>query len=181
MPLVAPAYLYCTVGDTEAILSVDGVALRLDDTTFGAPTAAERAYLSDIIIPWATSRVNIYLLGRYGAVQLSESYVANDCTAIIATRRLCQRRGNPVPETIMELYKEVMELLVAIKANTLSLEDVPERTSGSIAWSNVHHSRHTLRRNRVQRPISEQTTPVRSESSPDLLADRVGPEMYWLP
>jgi hypothetical protein len=179
MALTAPPYVYCSQGDVEAILSIEGVESRLDDDQSGTVSPTESGYLNATIIPWATSWVNIYLMGRYDAAMLATSYVANDCTATRAARRLCQRRGNPVPESLAELFKEVQQLLADIKANKLSLEDVPERTSGSISWRNVHHSRHLLRRNRVQQPISERTTPARPVT-PDLLANYVGPELYWL-
>ena len=173
---------YCTRGDLEAILAVDGIDLRVDDNQGGTVSATEETYVT-AAINWATARVNIYLLGRYSATQLAQSYVCNDFTAIIAAHKLARRRGNPAPQSLQESYEESIEMLKQIKANELSLEDVPERTSGSISWRNIHHSRHMLRRNRVQRPISEQTSPQGAGAptiTPDVPADYYGPELYWL-
>jgi hypothetical protein len=178
VPLTAPAYLYCTQGDVEAIYGVAGVSLRLDDDETGVLTAVELAYLNATIIPWATSRVNIYLMGRYDAAALSSSFAVNDFTAIFAALKLSRRRGNPAPEAIKELYDEAVGLLKEIKANQMSLEDVPERTTGSISWRNIHHSRHMLRRNRVERLISERTTPSMPVTT-DLPSEYAGSELYW--
>lgn len=172
-------YVYCTQGDVEAELSINGVELRLDDDLSGTVSATELANLVTALIGWATARVNLFLLGRYDAAQLAQSWVVNDITTIFVCYRLCRRRGNPAPSSIVELYQEAKELLQSLKESKLSLEDVAERTSGAPMWRNIHHSRHLLRRNRVQEPISEQTRPDRPITT-DLPAKFAGPEVYWL-
>lgn len=168
----------CTQGDVEAVLSADGLTLDLDDDETGANSATELTYLTHFI-RWASARLRMYLGGRYDDADLSKSWAVNEMAAIMVAVRCSRRRGNPASESLIEAYGETMELVRQIKAYQMSLEDVAERTSGSISWRNIRHSRHTLRRSRVERPISE-GTPPQGKIVPDLAADYVGPELYWL-
>lgn len=173
------AGVYCTMGDVEAVLSTEGLTLRMDDDEGGTATDAEIEKSYTVFARWAAARIRMYLGGRYDEAELARSWAVNEFASILTAKRCCMRRGNPVPESIKEAFDETMELLKGIKANEMALEDVPERTSNSPSYRNIRHSRHTLRRNRVERPISEQT-PSQRPVVPDLAADYVGPELYWL-
>ncbi len=180
MPPTPQAYVYCTQGDVEAVLSANGLSLSLDDNQTGTLDPTELGYLNDNIIPWATSRVNMYLLGRYDAADLATSFSVNDFTAIFAARRVRTRRGNPCPKSLQEVYEETVELLKDLKSAKLGLEEIAERTSGAIAWHNIHHARYQLRRSRVQSQISERTPGQGLPASTDLPANYFGAENYWL-
>jgi hypothetical protein len=171
------AAVYCTQGDVEAVLSVEGLSLRMDDDQSGTVVDPEANF--NVFARWAGGRIKMYLGGRYDDAELARSWAVNEFASIMVAKRYCMRRGNPVPDSIKEAFDETMELLKEIKANQMSLEDVPERTSNSPSYRNIRHSRHTLRRNRVERPISEKTPPQGSIVV-DLAADYVGPELYWL-
>lgn len=178
MAATAPTTLYCTQQDVEAILSTDGVQLRLDDDQSGVTDSAESAYMTQYI-GWATARLNMYLMGRYDAADLAQSYAVNEFAAIMVAQRICRRRGNPAANSIQELYEESIELLKQIKAGVMGLEDVAERTSGAPFWDNIRHTRHALRRTRVERPISEQTQRQQpSVTVDDQSANYVGPEIW---
>lgn len=174
--MAAPSILYCSQTDVETLLAVDGLSLRLDDDQTGTLSATETAYLTRII-GWVTARLNMYLLGRYDAANLETSFAVNEFAAIMVAQRVSRRRGNPAAKAIQELYEEVIEMLEQIKAGSLGLEDVAERTSGAPFWDNIRHTRHTLRRTRVERPISEKT-PRQTPPVYDQSAEWTGPEVW---
>ncbi len=178
MAATAPTTLYCTQSDVETILSVEGLSLRLDDPQDGVVDAEDLAYLTTFI-GWATARLNMYLMGRYDAAELGASFQVNEFCALMVAFRISKRRGNPAPESLKEAYDETIELLKLIKAGSMALEDVAERTSGAPFWDNMRHTRHSLRRTRVERPISEQT-PRQSPTVTidDQSANYVGPETW---
>lgn len=167
---------YTTADDIKALLSDDGVNLRLDDDNSGAINAAELTRLTTYAINYATSKINDHAIPRYDAADLATSWTICEWATIIAARWLCARRMNPIPESLQALYDEVREELKALRDGSYTLGDISERVSSAPAWSNVRVSVHyRLRRIRVQRPISEQT-PRRIAPNADRAADIMGPE-----
>lgn len=154
-PSAATTYLYCVAADVENILSVDGDTGRLDDDDSGSLSATESGYLTRAI-QWATARVNLYLLGKYPAVDLAQSWIVNQYASIVAAYLVCSRRGNSAPASLKALYEETMEDLKQLRAGEIQLPDTAMRTAAWPAWSNVNVSvLYTIKRVRVQKPISE--------------------------
>lgn len=152
--------LYCTRADVEAILSQEGVELRLDDDGSGQVASTELARLTTQGINYASSRVNFYCLAKYEASELAKSWLVNEWATIIAARWLCSRRGNSPPESLENLYEQVLEDLKGIRSDEAQIPDIGPRDAAWPAWSNISFdTRYQLRRLRVERPISEQTTP----------------------
>lgn len=150
----SPTTVYCTEADVDMLLSTSGTLSRADDDDTGHRTATESGYVTKAIA-WATGRCNLYLTA-YPFNQLANSYLVNQYCAIIAAYILSCRRGDPVAGSLADLYEEVMEDLKGIKAGNLQLPDVGLRSGAWPAWSNVTVTvLDTIRRVRVQRPISE--------------------------
>ena len=166
---------YCVQGDIEALLSVNGLMLGMNDSETGGISPTELGYLTNQGINYATARINDYCAGRYDQDQLATSWTINDFATVLAARWVRLRRGNPVPSSLDELYKEVMENLKEVKRGAYSLEDLQERVSGAPLWSNIRVTLHDLRRVRVEMPISEQT-PYRVAPVQDQTANYLGPE-----
>lgn len=175
----ALATQYCTRSDVESVLSVAGVALRLDDDQNATESATETAYLTTQGLNWATSKVNDYCEGRYDIADLAANWTVNEWASILAARWLCLRRCNPIPESVQALYEEAVEQLQQVKAGQYDLGDAAERTTKGPAWSNLRLSLHRVRKLRVERPISEKTPPKPAGNrTTDYEAEFVGPETY---
>src|SRR5262245_10706032 len=96
MPTAAPAlielpYAYCTREDVDALLSLEGVHLRLDDDMNDVLSDTERALLELALITgrgihYATTRVNYYCETRYSPAVLQTSWMVNDWATTIAAR-----------------------------------------------------------------------------------------------
>lgn len=154
-PSSSLTYTYCTEADVQTLLSVVGEETRLDDDISGSLSATESGYLTKIIA-WATSRCNLYLLTKYPAGDLAESWIVNDWCTIIATYIVCCRRGNPPAGAIKQMYEQTLEDLKAIKTGELVLPDTALRQAAWPAWSNISFADvYPLRKIRVQRQISE--------------------------
>lgn len=153
----ALAYQYATQSDVEALLSIDGLAGRVDDLATGTINATEQGYIASAI-NWATARVNQFCLGLYAAADLANSWIVNNWTVVLAARWLSCRRGNPPPGSFDDLYKEVLEDLKDVRAGRANLPDIGLRTAAWPAWSNVRvDCLYSLRKIRVERPISERS------------------------
>lgn len=165
-------YLYTTRADIDALLSSDGVDLRLDDNAGGSVSATELAYLTTQGINYATDRVNNYLMGRYAPVNLYASWTVADWTTILAARWLCSRRGNDVPKSLERMYKETVEEMEEVRTGAMALAAIEEYVINAPAWSNVRVTPHSrMKRLRVERPLSERTAPGFSRRNVDYYAD----------
>ena len=170
MAPAALSTLYCTEEDLQNLLSEEGERLRLDDQGDGYLNALERTALTKAI-SYATTRVNFYCQPLYATADLSTSWLANEWATIIATRWLCTRRGNPCPDSIQKMYDEALEDLQAVKAGSHQIPDLGYRNVAWPAWSNVTvRPEYHYRKQRVQRPISEQT-PTQYPQAPDWQAE----------
>lgn len=157
MAPTALTYTYCTEADLQALLSEQGTLNRVDDNGDNAQSATETGYL-DKSISWATDKLNFYLLARYAADKLATSWVVNQWAVIFAARWLSQRLGNQPPGTINELYDEAIEDLKLVHSGTYEIPGIGTREVMWPAWSNVRvDTLYTLRKIRVERPISEKT------------------------
>lgn len=159
MAPVAPTYTYTDREHMNSMLSAEGVDLRLDDDADGTVEAEELAYLTDRIISTATEKINYYLSARYAPIQLKDSYWVWEVCTVVASRMLCARRGNPVPESLELLWDEAKEELNLIRQNKAQVPRVKRRETSAPAWSNmVVNQRYYFRKIRVQRGISEKST-----------------------
>lgn len=167
--------LYCSSDDVDALLSQEGVDLRLDDDESDAISATEETRLTTWALNYATSRVNDYALGRYLAANLDNNWTVNHWATVIAARYLCVRRGNPLPKSIAELYKEVMADLKALKAGEYQLGDIAERVLNSPSWSNLRHDGRYLRKKTRKESQMSERTPDRVPAAKDIPGEVIAP------
>lgn len=149
--------LYTSADEINDILSENAVELRLDDDDSESIDVDEQLRLTHILSK-ATAKCNLYLLERYAATQLADSWQVHHWASVIGARLLCLRRANPVPESLEAEYDEAIEEMSMVKANELSLGDIPQRENDQMAFSNTTvDQRYQTRRVRVQRPISDRS------------------------
>ena len=153
----APAVLYCTPSDLDAILSQVGEADRYDDDNSGVLEANEVA-VRNTFIAWATARVNMKTAHLYDKQDMGNSVWVNYVTAVIAAYMTCGRRTNPVPATLAQWYKEAMADLDLVHKAQLAIDDIGYRDVAWPAWSNIRSDpSYRLKQARVERKISEQS------------------------
>lgn len=108
---------------------------------------------------FATARIKLYCCNIYDDSSLVNSWSVNQWAITIAAHWLATRLYRAAPEQIQVAYLEAMEELKAVKNGELSIEDIGTRTSAWPFLSNVTvDPTYTVRKVRVEWPISEQTT-----------------------
>jgi|SRR6185312_6155742 len=110
-PLGAPSLnvVYCSVAEIEAIYSIFGVNVRLDDDQDGYGEVNVGA-----VIEQASSMMNRYLLKRYAPAVIATSTWAKWCCATFGAVLLARRRGNEVPASLEDERESYRETLDAI-------------------------------------------------------------------
>jgi hypothetical protein len=169
MPLALDT-LFCTRADVEAMASVYGVDLMLEDYEEASPTATEEAYL-DKMIQWGCAEVYRYLGKKYDADQLALSWEVNEWATICVLRRVRSRRGNSPPAIIQELYEQAVVDMKEIGWGEGTLPDIAERSVDTPSVSNIRvDTRYGNKKIRVQRPLSD-PRPLPGRKNRDIEAD----------
>lgn len=154
--VAALSYTYAVQADIEQHISVLGLKLRLDDDSDGVLSTAEQAGLTDAIDE-ATETINYYCNNKYAASQLATSRFINRACMILATYRICTRRLNPVPESLIEDAAKVEEMLKEIRDKSALIPGLPLRR---ILAPTMSHTRlvpiYSFRVIRVERQNSSQ-------------------------
>lgn len=164
-------YTYATEADIQALLGLDGSTSRVDDDGTGDQSVAEAAYMAKAI-QWATDKCNFYLLSRYADVDLARSWVVNNWCVICAAKWLSSRRGNPIIASVSTAYEEAIEDMKAVHRGDFEVPGIGNRDNQWPLWSNVRVDvTYTLRKIRVERPISERTAQP-GRGNIDRVADR---------
>lgn len=155
-------YLYTSYDEVCDLASSNGVQLRLDDDQSGTLTNAETERLSIQGVNKATAKCNLYLLERYTAIQLKESWQVHEWATTYAAVWLCRRRFNSVPKSLMDAWADALEEMQAVHDREMSLGDIAETESDQPTLSNMTlDGRYHLKQQRVQRPISsKRSTPL---------------------
>jgi hypothetical protein len=107
----------------------------------------------DDCINQATEEIDLYARQRYDQAQLATSTLINRWSVVIAARFLCQRRGNPVPDSIESEWLRIADptdgLLLLISKGKRQLPGIPLRADLRPTWSNLavdrRYQRSTIR------------------------------------
>lgn len=174
---VALSVLYATQQDVEALLSAEGVELRLDDDGTGTVNATELAYLTVQALSYGTDRVNYYCLPRYSdPAELAKSWIVNEWATVCAGRWLCSRRTNPLPESIEKLFAGAVEEMKAVQAGAAQVPGIGLGDAAWPVWDNLNvDPRYRVRKARVERRLSEKRPDGRRQYT-DHFVDVLGPE-----
>ena len=148
---LATITLYCSQTNVEQILSANGVTLRLDDSGDGTVSAAEQLAM-DFALADAAETCNFYLWPKYSPSWLATSNWVNVRASWLATYALCDRRGNPCPESLEDRAEKVLEELERVHSGSHLLPGVPLRWAMAPVYSNVRADpRYEYRVLRVER------------------------------
>ncbi len=96
--------MFCTISDLESLLSPLGVMLFSDHDRDGLRD-------DDVVIDCierATAELIGLLRPLYETDQLAQSRLVSHWCAVLASYYLCQRRGNPVPDSLAQEYSHIL-------------------------------------------------------------------------
>lgn len=140
---------YCTTDDVKHILTTEGV----DWLTIDQEIDAEDVLAKNI--ERATVRIDQYVSGKYEPSVLASNMWVKWAAAVIASRYIAMRGGNPVPTGIQQQYDENEAFLKDVAAGVADIPGASRPRVGGIAMSNmVVDSRYPERKLRVLSGIS---------------------------
>lgn len=115
------ANTYCTEADIQRLFSAAGVLAFSDHDQDGV---ADTGVVDDCI-NHASQEIDLYCRRRYDAAGLASSPLITRWTTVLATAYLCERRGNPVPESLAKEAARILEeLLPKVASGELSLPGI---------------------------------------------------------
>jgi phage gp36-like protein len=128
---------YCTVTELRRYLSAQGVTDFADHNQDGA---ADSQVVADSI-NWATQEIDMLALMRYSVTGLTGSNIIGKWCIVMSAYFLCQRRANPVPNSILNEFERITGmpdgLLTKISDGRMQLPGVPLRADLSPSFSNL--------------------------------------------
>lgn len=159
------AYAYCTQTDLETKFSSYGVTAFSDHDDTGSTNET----VVDNCIDEASSEVDMYCSRFYTSAILAESRWINHACVTIALKLLCECRGNPVPDSLMNRYTEIIAKLERLRDGLDQLPDSALRSDLRPGFSNISiDRRYRFSRARVNKTSStqrESTLPIKSAES----------------
>lgn len=156
MTLISPAY--CSQAEVERFFSAQGVTAFSDHDGDGNNDAE----VVNDCINQATEELNLYCQQWYTPAVLDTSTLINRWCVVLATKFLCERRGNPVPDSVQQEFERIAAKLEQILAGTLKIPGLAMRDDMRPSMSNLTVDR---RYNRSQIRV----TPQNSTDSPTRL------------
>lgn len=159
MPAVPVSPVYTTKEEISRLISQAGLNLRVSDLN-GADL---EAYWTELIEE-ATETVNQYCSWTYDRNDLAGSRWVRSRTTWIAVVLLCRRRGNPVPDSFLQRYDEILEELELVRLGLLLIPGLPLTSDLLPAMSNLRTDyRFYSRKIRVNPSISVGRTSGRQD------------------
>lgn len=122
-----------------------------------------------------TAKVMRFCQTLYDVADMASSWSCWNWATIIAAHWFCCRRGNPVPETLMNLYLESLEELNAVKNQEMVIEDIGYRNEVMPTWSALRIDRRfSVKQLRTVAIQSSRNKPQFPRAN-DLAAQIIGP------
>jgi phage gp36-like protein len=143
---------YCTEAEITRFFGADGVLNNADND---GDDAADAEVVNDCINQ-ATMEINLYAQQRYAPADLATDTLINRWATVIATRFLCQRRGNTVPASIESEWERVELKLERIAAGLLQLPGLALRSDMRPSMTNLEIDRRH-RNNKIRRTPTNST------------------------
>jgi hypothetical protein len=150
MPVETLTYTYTSEDEIKRLASVSGVNLRTSDLV-GSNTTD---YWTELVAD-ATDIVNQYVLGLYEEIDLADNRWVRTRASWIGLTQLCRRRGNPVPDSVLQRYEEIIEELLQVRDGFMQIPRLPTRADIVPVMSNLRvDDRYLSRKLRVNPNIS---------------------------
>lgn len=124
---------YTTLALMQRMFSPDGVLAFSDHDESGI---SDTDVVEDCI-DQASAEVDLYCRGRYSESGLAGARIIQRWATVLAVAFLCERRGNPVPESIAKEAERILEKLQQIQEGKLDLPGVAFGNDLRPAFSNL--------------------------------------------
>jgi len=109
--------------------------------------------ISDVVdqcINWARAEIVNRARNWYTAAALATSTTVNEWTTVLACYRLCQKRGNSIPESMLAEVEYIRGILKELQDGTYILAGIDPAYDGRPAVSNIEIVRgYVYRKSRV--------------------------------
>lgn len=147
---------YTTQAKIERLFSSLGVRYYSDHDETGV---TDTDVVTDCISQ-SDGEIDLYCRGRYSEAGLSGSTLIERWSTILATCYLCERRGNPVPDSLAKEADRIYERLEKIQTGAMQLPGVAFGQDLRPAFSNLTvDRRYRYSKIRVTTPNSSNQTP----------------------
>ncbi len=164
---LATITLLCSQSDVEHYFSARAVKLHLDDNADGIVDAGEQAAMTDALTE-AAETIYYYCYQIYSPAALATSNLVNRMATHFAGYRLAGRKGNPIPETVVEDVAKDEERLKEVRDANGRLPGVPLRRILAPIVDNIRvDPRYNFRCIRVERNQSSQHNQTGQRVNPD--------------
>lgn len=128
-----PLTTYCVEADLERYLSAQGVIAFADHDSDGD---SDTGVVNDCIAQ-AAEEINLYANQYYSAAALATSTLIVRWATVLASAFLCQRRGNPVPDSLQAEFTRIMETLERIRKGEMRIPGIAWKSDFRPTVSNV--------------------------------------------
>lgn len=160
------AYPYTTQAEMERKFSEAGVLSFSDHDENGTE---DTDVVADAINE-ATAEIDLYCSQRYAQADLQGSTIINRWATIFAIVFLCENRGNPPPERLLDRMEFIYERLEKIREGAMNIPGLAFIGGQRPTFSNLTVDRR-FRRSKVRRTAtnsSGQSSALPRDDAPDL-------------
>jgi len=157
LTIPVPANIYSDRTGVEIVMGQCGVDSRLNDSETTVISAAEEQTLTTLIY-YCSQEIDMFLLNRYPASQLTTSYLVYMWCSVMVAYRLGMRRCGSVPQALQWEYEQTMEKLRQIQIGQMDIGGLQKLSGPGAIWSNVRlDGRFREKQMRVEPNISNST------------------------
>lgn len=143
--MTTAANIYCTIEDVEDILSSVGVSLATDDSSPSSYGAA---------LAKAGNKIDFYLGRRYKPESLARSDMVKDWAALLAAWYIRNRRGDPPPQGLANLYHEAVAEMELVRKGQMDITGIGVRRSLAPSMSVIRPTMRPFPRTVVEKSRS---------------------------
>lgn len=115
-----PLTVYCTEEDLNRYLSDQGVVAFADHDQDGTSDTG----VVDDCIAQGTEEINLYAGQFYASAGLASSTLVTRWCVVLSSTFLCERRGNPVPESLRAEFERILTTLERVRTGEMRLPGV---------------------------------------------------------
>lgn len=159
----------CSLADLQRLFSSTGVTSFADHDQNGSDDSG----VTDDCINQATEEISLYTQKFYALADLVSSTLINRWATTLGVVFLCQRRGNPVPESLQSEFERIMQKLEQIAAGTLQVPGIAMRANLLPSFDNLTVDQ------RYPRSTIRVTQANSSENMPSTLSQDLAPEVVY--
>jgi hypothetical protein len=165
----------CEKTDMQNVLSAFGVEAFSDHEETGADNDA----VIDFCRTQATGEMRGWIGQLYELTELSKSELVTAWVAVMSCYYLCMKRGNPIPDSLVDEYDRITNpqtgIIAQVQKEKFLIPDIRRKATNIPVFSNMTIDRRYRRETvRVTSANSSQLTPTKLEqdTAPEIVLDQ---------